>query len=254
MTETKVYGHRGSMGSYPENTLLGFNEAIRQGVDGIELDVHMTKDGEIAVIHDERLDRTTDGTGLIKDLTLNEIKQYSAGGEKYEHLPKFNSSSWSKELVPTLKEVLELLQPYDIELNIELKTYIFNYEGIEEKILSLVEAYGNGRKVIYSSFHLPSILRIKELDPEARIAWLINQSISSLPDYLNELQLDALHLDQYLVLNNVHQWKDLYDKIRVWTVNGNDEIKQLLDLKVNAIMTDFPEKALFFKSERKAFV
>ena len=253
MTETKVYGHRGSMGDYPENTLLGFHEAIRQGVDGIELDVHMTKDGEIVVIHDETLDRTTDGAGLIKDLTLNEIKQYSAGS-KYEHFAKFDKTSWLVEQVPTLKEVLELLQPYDIELNIELKTYIFNYEGIEEKILSLVEAYGNGRMIIYSSFHLPSILRIKELNPEARIAWLINQSIPSLPDYLNELQLDALHLDQYLVLNNVHQWKDLYDKIRVWTVNGNDEIKQLLDLKVNTIMTDFPEKALFFKSERKAFV
>ncbi|WP_087973785.1 glycerophosphodiester phosphodiesterase [Oceanobacillus rekensis] len=254
MTETKVYGHRGSMGDYPENTLLGFHEAIRQGVDGIELDVHMTKDGEIVVIHDETLDRTTDGTGFIKDLTLNEIKQYSAGGNKYEHFSKFDSASWSVEQVPTLKEVLELLKPYNIELNIELKTYVFNYEGIEEKILSLVESYGNGRKTIYSSFHLPSILRIKELNPAAEIAWLLNQSVPLLQDYLNELQIDALHIEKNLVLTNVHQWKDLYDKIRVWTVNGNDEMKQLLDLKVNTIMTDFPEKALFFKSERKAFV
>ncbi|MFC4023372.1 glycerophosphodiester phosphodiesterase [Oceanobacillus longus] len=251
MTETKVYGHRGSMGNYPENTLLGFHEAIRQGVDGLELDVHMTKDGEIVVIHDETLDRTTDGTGFIKDLTLNEIKQYSAGS-KYEYFTKFDAS-WSAEKVPTLKEVLELLKPYDIELNIELKTYVFNYEGIEEKINSLVEAYGNERRIVYSSFHLPSILRIKKLEPAAEIAWLLNQPIPLLSDYLKGLQLNALHLDKQVVLANVHQWKDLYEKVRVWTVNGDDEIKQLLDLKVNTIITDFPEKVLFFKSERKAF-
>src|SRR5690625_3867679 len=134
MTGTKIYGHRGCMGTFAENTLLGFRQAIRQGADGIELDVQLTKDGEVVVIHDETLERTTDGTGYVKDLTLQEIKQYSAG-VKYAHFKTYDQVVWDRERVPTLREVLELLAPYPIELNIELKTSLFQYEGIEEKEL-----------------------------------------------------------------------------------------------------------------------
>ncbi|MGJ9459106.1 glycerophosphodiester phosphodiesterase [Oceanobacillus sp. CF4.6] len=253
MSETKVYGHRGSMATFPENTLLGFHEAVKQGVDGVELDVQMTKDGEIVVIHDETLDRTTNGTGYIKDCTLAEIKKYSAG-IKYSNFQLFDEKSWISEQVPTLQEVLELLIPYDIELNIELKKNMFHYEGMEEKLLSLVEQYGNGRKVIYSSFHLPSILRIKELDQNAGIAWLLDHHISLPEDYIRTLHLEALHVSKDVLLTNSYPWRDMYSSIRVWTANDRDQIKQLLDLKVNAIITDFPEKALFFRSERKAFV
>src|SRR5690606_22694732 len=129
------------MGIYPENTLISIEKAIEQGVDGIEIDVHMTKDGEIVVIHDEKLDRTTDGTGYIKDLSLAEIKKYSAG-VKFSHFPHYDESVWKLERVPTLKEVFELIAPYDIELNIEFKTSLVNYEGIEEKVLNLVKKYG----------------------------------------------------------------------------------------------------------------
>ncbi|WP_067729478.1 glycerophosphodiester phosphodiesterase [Oceanobacillus damuensis] len=253
MTETKIFGHRGSMGTYPENTLLGFREAIRQGVDGLELDVHMTKDGEIVVIHDESLDRTTDGSGNIKDLLLDEIKTYSAG-INYSHFPAYDADSWNSMKVPTLEEVLKLLRPYDIELNIELKTYIYNYPGMEEKLLSIVKAYSNRLKVIYSSFHLPSILRIKELDNTANIAWLLDECISLPKDYMETLQLEGLHLSKNILLKHPHHWKDLYNHLRIWTANNRNEIKQLLDLKVNAIVTDFPEKALFYRSERKLFV
>ena len=83
--QTKIYGHRGSMGTDPENTLLGFRHALELGVDGIELDVQLTKDGELVVIHDEKIDRTTDGTGYVKDYNLNELKQFSAG-IKLSHL------------------------------------------------------------------------------------------------------------------------------------------------------------------------
>lgn len=252
MRETKIFGHRGSMGTYPENTLLSFQEAINEGVDGIELDVHMTKDGEIVVIHDERLDRTTNGTGYIKDLTLEEIKQYSAG-VKFVHLPKYDEATWSQETVPTLQEVLELLAPYPVELNIELKTYIFPYEGMEEKLLSIIKQYGNGRKVVYSSFHLPTLIRLKVIDPNAEIAWLFMQAISHPRDYMDTFALESLHVSKDLLLSDVYEWKDAMHTARVWTVNSTDEIKQLLDLHVKAIITDFPEKVLFFRNERKSF-
>lgn len=252
MCETKIYGHRGCMGMFPENTLLGFRKAIELGVDGLEIDVHMTKDGEIVVIHDETLDRTTDGSGFIKDLTLDEIKQFSAG-VKYTHFQDYDPANWEMERVPTLKELLELLEPYSIDLNIELKTYQFHYEGIEEKVLSIVEQYGNRRNVIYSSFHLPTLLRMKSRDKETNIAWLLDQPITHPLDYMNVFDLEALHLSKRMTLSDPYEWKGMLDKIRVWTVNEKDELKQLLDLRVNAIITDFPEKALFYRSERLTF-
>ncbi|RKQ33536.1 glycerophosphodiester phosphodiesterase [Oceanobacillus halophilus] len=253
MVATKIYGHRGCMGTYPENTLLGFEKAIEQGVDGIELDVQMTKDGEIVVIHDEMLDRTTDGTGYITDLTLEEVKRYSAG-VNYSNFQFYNEVVWAKETVPTLHEVLEFLTPYDVELNIELKTYLIEYEGIEEKVVSLVNQYGNNRKVIFSSFHLPSLLRIKRIDPTAKIAWLLHQIISQPHDYLETFTLDAIHLSKDILLSNVYQFKELSRNLRVWMVNDIDEIKQLIDLNVDSIITDFPERALFYRSERASFV
>jgi glycerophosphoryl diester phosphodiesterase len=250
MEKTKIYGHRGSMGDFPENTLLSFQKAIDQGVEGLELDVHMTKDLEIVVIHDEMLDRTTDGTGYVKNLSLDEIKGFSAG-VKYSHFQNYEEALWSLERVPTLKEVLELLSPYDIELNIELKTNLISYEGIEEKVLSLVKKYGNNRNVIYSSFHLPTLIRMKRIDSSANIAWLLDQQITLAQDYIHSLELEGLHLSKDIVLMDNGNLKEISKNIRVWTVNDSNEINQLLDFGVNAIMTNFPEKALLIRNERK---
>lgn len=283
---TKIYGHRGAKGTYPENTLLSFKKAIEQGVEGLELDVHMTKDGEIVVIHDESLGRTTDGSGYIKNLTLEEVKQFSAGSKsKYAHFPNYDEAVWSAECVPTLIEVFELLKPYRTELNIELKTYIEKYDGIEEKVLSIVKEYGDNRKVIYSAFHLPTILRVKKISPDAKIAWLLNDKISLPKDQMQTLELEALHLAKSIVLpnksvvpkliqlmstlnvteaneikrlvdivenaNSDDIFKDLYKQIRVWTINDPEEMKQLLELGVDTIMTDYPERALFIRNEQK---
>ncbi len=277
---TKIYGHRGAKGMYPENTLLSFKKAIEQGVDGLEIDVHLSKDGEVVVIHDETLERTTSGSGWIKDLTLAEIKQVSAGSP-FSHFSGYEAE-WDKEKVPTLKEMLELLAPYPVELNIELKTNEVEYEGIEEKVHKLVQEYGKNREVIYSSFHLPTILRLKKVEPTVKIAWLLNEGISLPHDHMNIFDLEALHLNKSIILTNTkenqqmkelinnntklpteirqfinyklipnHQQllKELYHQIRVWTVNEPDEITQLLDLKINAIITDFPEKALRIRDD-----
>lgn len=283
---TKIYGHRGAKGMYPENTLLSFEKAIEQGVEGLELDVHMTKDSEIVVIHDESIERTTDGSGYIQEMTLEEIKQFSAGAKnKFAHFPNYDEEVWSAERVPTLIEVFELLKPYPTELNIELKTTIEKYDGIEEKVLSIVKEYGNQRKVIYSSFHLPTILRVKKISPEAKIAWLLSDKITLPKDQMQTLELDAFHLAKSIVLpnksmalklihlmstlnvteaNDIKQLVDfiessnsddvfhnLYEQIRIWTVNEPEEIKQLLDLGVDAIMTDYPERALSIRNEQK---
>ncbi|MBS4192406.1 glycerophosphodiester phosphodiesterase [Bacillus sp. FJAT-49705] len=246
---TKIYGHRGAKGIYPENTLLSFKKAIEQGVDGLEIDVHLSKDGEVVVIHDETLDRTTSGTGWIKDLTLEDIKSVSAGSP-FSHFPRYEEG-WNNERVPTLQEMLEFLTPYPFELNIELKTYAVTYEGIEEKVHAIVDQYGKGRDVIYSSFHLPTLIRMKKINSHAKIAWLLNEAITHPADYLKALDLDAFHLNKTIVLPKTKDYlpfQGLYDKVRVWTVNEPTDIVRLLDLQVDAIMTDFPERAIALKT------
>lgn len=218
--KTKIYAHRGSSGKYPENTMLAFEKAIEEGAEGIEIDVHLSKDGEVVIIHDETLNKTTEGTGLVKEHTLAELK---------------------KLRVPSLVELLELMKGTDLELNIEHKTYLINYPQIEEKVLAIVKEHGAGRKVVHSSFHLPTVLRVKKLDPAADIAWLLSKfPIPHPADYIKTLGLEALHMDKDAVLERPEHFKGVYDKLRVWTVNNDEEKKTLIGLGVAAIITDYP--------------
>ncbi len=109
---TKIFAHRGASGYAPENTLDAFALAMDMGADGIELDVQMTKDDEVVVIHDETIDRVSDGKGMVKDYTLEQLREFSFDNhmEGYEHVS-----------IPTLNEVLELVKPSKMEVNVELK-------------------------------------------------------------------------------------------------------------------------------------
>ena len=130
MSMTEIFAHRGASGYAPENTLEAFRLAMEQGADGIELDVHLTKDGEVVVIHDETLDRTSDGQGKVRDYTLEELKKFSF----HNHIEKYKGVQ-----IPTLKEVLDLVENSSMKVNIELKTGIYWYEGIEEKTMEIVK-------------------------------------------------------------------------------------------------------------------
>lgn len=241
--KTKIYAHRGSKGHYPENSMLAFKKAIHVGVDGIELDIHMTKDHQLVVIHDATLDRTTTGRGYIKDQTLTEIRKFSVGATFAEF--KHYDHSWDQELVPTLAEVLILLKASDVAVNIELKTYEVEYPGIEAAVLKMVAASGyDADKVVYSSFHLPTILRISQLDQTAKVAWLLQNFIPMPADYIKTLRLEALHLDKKIVLAHPEYWKPIANQLRVWTVNEEVEMKALIELGVGAIITDYPEVAV----------
>jgi len=240
---TKIYAHRGSRGSFPENTMLAFEKAIFSGADGIEFDVHLTKDGEVVVIHDATLDRTTTGTGYIKDFTLEKLNHLSAGAKFTEF--KNYEFSWDLERIPTLKQVLELCLPYNIFLNIELKTYEITYPDIEEKVLQVVRdlRYPDDL-VIYSSFHLPTLVRLKKLDPKIKLAWLVENFVPKPLEYLEEMSWDSFHIDKKIVLKYLTYYKNIASNLRVWTVNEPLEMKQLLKTKVDAIITDYPEIAI----------
>lgn len=124
--KTKVWAHRGASGYMPENTLPSFQKAVELGADGVELDIQLSKDGEIVVCHDEMVDRTSNAKGWLKDYTLAELKEMDFS---------YQFKELGKVSIPTMKEVFELLKPTNLIINIELKTGIFDYEGIEEKSL-----------------------------------------------------------------------------------------------------------------------
>ncbi len=161
----KLWAHRGCSQRYPENTLLAFEKAAAvKNLKGIELDIQLTRDNELVVIHDERVDRTTEGFGFVKDFTLAEIKR----------LHIFADSSPVQE-IPSIQEVLELLEPRlkeGLKLNIELKNSVFPYEGMEERIIDMVHKRGLQSAVIYSSFYAVSLEKLRRLDPQAELGIL----------------------------------------------------------------------------------
>ena len=128
---SKIFAHRGFSGKYPENTMLAFEKAVEIGVDGIELDVHLTKDNVLVIIHDEDIKRTCNGEGLVRDMT-------------YEQLKKFDASATFTGVygfcgIPTLKEYFDLVKDTDIITNIELKTGVFEYPTIEKRTIDLIK-------------------------------------------------------------------------------------------------------------------
>ena len=175
--KTKVWAHRGASGYAPENTLDAFRKAVEMGADGIELDVQMTKDGELVVIHDETIDRVSNGKGWVKDYTYEELKKFNFNKTHLEY---------TKEEIPTLEQVYLLIKPTNLTINVEIKTGIVFYPGIEERVLELTERLGMKERVIYSSFNHYTIRKIKELDPQAKTGMLYEDGIIDAVDYACE--------------------------------------------------------------------
>lgn len=184
--EVQIWAHRGCSMQYPENTLRAFRAAAElPHVTGIELDVQLTRDGQVIVFHDENTKRVMHGEKDIAQYTLEEIKSLKTRGAEEED-----------GLIPTLAQVLELLSPYCREkgllINIELKTGVMPYPGIEEKTLRLVKQYGLERYVIYSSFRAETIKHIKELEPQAQTGMLAG-TLSECIKWAQYAHADALH-------------------------------------------------------------
>ena len=236
---TKIFAHRGSKGTHPENTLASFKEAVRVGSDGIELDVHLTKDGQLVVIHDETVDRTTNGTGEIRNLTLAEIKAMDAGS--------WFHNKYAGEKIPTLEEVLLLLKElgFNGQLNIELKTDIIQYEGLVEKCLALQSTATWPFAIVYSSFNPYTLVELKQANPSQEIGQLFEST-----EWANKgdvmLKKESYHPDLKL-LDWTLEWNTNQLPLRVWTVNKDEDMNRCFELQIEAIFTDFPEKALQLK-------
>lgn len=214
-SKSLIYGHRGVPVKFPENSLAGFAYAVDQKIDGLEFDVHLTKDSVPVIMHDEKIDRTTDGQGKISDYTYAELRQFSlANGEP----------------VPSLKELLDLVSGEPVHLNLEFKTDKHYYQGIERIVLRLVHQADLVYPVVFSSFNLHSLERGYRLDPSQKYAFLSAAHIGNPEDFCASEHLEGLHLEHYQTMSSVSE--------RVWTVDDPDEMRQLFDKQVSAVITN----------------
>ena len=160
---TKVWAHRGASAYAPENTIPAFQMAMEMGADGLELDVHESSDGKLMVIHDERIDRTSNGTGRVVDMTCQQLKKldFSNGMPGYKDVR-----------IPTLREVYGLIKDSRMTVNVEIKCDVVIYPGIWDKVISLEREMGMQGRIIYSSFNHYVLQKVRELDPDAEIGLL----------------------------------------------------------------------------------
>lgn len=234
---TKIFGHRGYSGNYPENTMLAFQKAIEAGAEGIELDVQFSKDGKLVIIHDETLDRTTTGTGRVKDYTYDELRQMDAS-YKFAGQYGFNT-------IPTLDEVLSYMADKDACTNIELKTGVYEYEGIEKAVLECIRKNNVAEKVIISSFNHYSVLRMRELAPEIKCGLLTDCWLINAGTYVKKLDVPCYHPSfRNLTPEITKELKECGLQINTWTVNTAEDFKTLSDLEVDIAIGNYPELLL----------
>lgn len=238
----RIFGHRGASGYAPENTLEAFELAARMGADGVELDVHIARDGELVVAHDERVDRVAFGSGLICEMTTAELKRL-----------RFNRihPEFEKATIPTLREVCELLKPTGLHINIELKNSIILYEGLEEKCVKLIDAMGMRERVVYSSFNHYSMCRMKAMDPSLTCGLLYDAMQVEPWNYAKKLGADAIHppFPELQVPEEVAKAHALGLKVNVWTANDESDIRFCLNAGADIIISNYPDRALRIRRE-----
>ncbi|WP_244209120.1 glycerophosphodiester phosphodiesterase [Paenibacillus ferrarius] len=228
-----VFAHRGSSLEAPENTMSAFQLAVDQQCDVIELDIHLTSDGQVIVCHDETLGRTTNQSGVIGELTLEEMKQADAGS--------WFSPVYTGEKIPLLQEVLERI-PARIGLNIELKQ---SYSGrIVEPLIKLLRENGRLADVLFSSYDHKLLHDIKQKAPECRISLVYDAKPVNPIRFIEDFGLEVFSVSLHACMVDAEDVAAIRQSGRhviVWTVNEASVMKQMLAYGVSGIITDDPK-------------
>ncbi|WP_409415412.1 glycerophosphodiester phosphodiesterase [Flavobacterium sp. PS2] len=227
MSEILKIAHRGARGYEPENTLKAFQKALDLHADGIELDVHLSADGHIIVIHDETIDRTTNGKGFVNNLSLQELKAFRTEKEQQ---------------IPTLPEVFDLVNQQCF-INIELKG-----QGTANAVAALIELYvseknWNYNSIIVSSFEWDFLQEIVLLNPKIPVGVLTETDIDSAITFAEAIKAKAINPDVNLVSKeNAIQIQEKGFEIFPWTVNEAADIARIKTYNINGIISDFPDR------------
>lgn len=232
-----IFAHRGVSAHYPENTIAAFQAAAKLPIAGIGLDVHLTADREVVVIHDETIDRTSNGSGYVKDLTLQQLRIFDFGS--------WFSPQYEDESIPTLGEVLELFAGTNHRINIELKTDVFAYEGIEALVLKEIATHQMIERVIISSFNHESLQTVAQIAPYIDIAPLFAEVLVDFTTYIALIPAKALHVHVPTAFRKSIKLALAEGAIvRVYTVNTKQEARRLQQLGIQGIFTDDPVQIL----------
>lgn len=234
---TKIIAHRGASAYMPENTLEAFELAIKQGAQGFELDVHLSKDGEIIVAHDLTLERVSNGTGPICDYNLADLK-------KLDFSAPIPESGFCN--VPTLAEVYALVADTALTVNVELKTTQEFYPAMPEKLLALEKEYAMEGRVLYSSFNHYSLLAIKKHNKNAEIGILYDLGLVDPWEYAKKLGAVAIHPHYHIIAalpETVARCHQEGIQVNVWTVDDPKAIEYMINLGVDNLMTNTPDVA-----------
>ena len=223
---TKNIAHRGFSSRYPENTMLAFEQALKAGCDGMEFDVHMTVDGQIVIIHDETVNRTTNGKGAVGEMSLEQLRAFDAG---------------SGERIPTLDEYLDLVAKLDIVSNIELKNSLVRYPGMEAIVVGKVRGRGLCERVIISSFNHFSVVECKSLAPEIRCGFLTGGWPINIGAYTRQHGIEYVHPEyRSLTGETIAEIHGNGVAINAYTVNDPAAMRRLDSFNIAGIITDDP--------------
>ncbi len=241
-----IFAHRGASAHAPENTLAAFELALAQGADGIELDVKLSADGHVVLIHDPTTDRTTGARGRVKDLSLAELRGLNAGS--------FYSANFSAEKIPMLEEVFEAFGK-KIFINVELTNYNTPRDHLVESVCMLVKKFNVQKHVMFSSFYASNLSKARSYLPEVPCGLLAFNGLlgawarsfgfafgkyAALHPYLKDVTPQQVQ--------RVHRLKG---RVHVWTVNAEEDMRRLFGWGVDAIFTDDPQLAVRVRGESK---
>ncbi len=238
----RVFAHRGYSGLYPENTMLAFDKAREAGCKAMELDVHLSKDGELVIIHDEMLDRTTNAKGLVCSYTLAELQTFNAGTDEQE------------QSIPTLDAYCRWAKQHGIFTNVEIKTNLIYYPGIEDKVLAMLTKHGLVDQTLISSFNHGSVIRMRQLCPQVSCAFLVGgRGLANAGAYAKNFNVEYYHPDgAFLTKASVDECKDHGIGINVWTIDDLGSLHKMITWNVDGIFTNHCAPVLKLLGESNA--
>jgi glycerophosphoryl diester phosphodiesterase len=240
-----VIAHRGASAYAPENTLSAIQKAVDLGADAVEIDVRMTKDGELVAIHDKSVSRTTNGKGAVNEYTLSEIKMLDAGS--------WFDESFKNEKIPTLDEVLSIIDS-SLTLIIEIKDDSRNLSRMIDKVIRTVRKNSPQKKIILKSFNTKVLERIRRFAPEIQLIYVygiripfLNFSIGTGISFQDLFTLNVDYLQPHSLLLSqdfVREAQANGYKIIAWDVDGENKMKRMIRIGVDAIETGYPDLLL----------
>ena len=230
---TTIFAHRGVSSQAPENTMEAFELAAALGADGIEMDVQFTKDRRVVILHDELIDRTSNGTGAVRDWLWDDLRGLDFGA--------WYGAQFAGVRIPLLEDLLPLVRMKGMRLNIELKTNSYRYPGLEEAVIELVRAHDVHDAIMISSFNHYSVMQYKALDPSAYTGVLLSSSLVEPWEYAGRLGVQAIHPRyQSVEQEMVTRCHERGIEINTYTVDDPAEKDKLRGLGVDCIITNRP--------------